>query len=196
MLQPILQFFSRIFPYTYARLSHWYLVLCYDHTRLFDFQSTVIAILPTCIYFLGALARNYYNDNEENPRRRPGPFRLLSDNVRYCTFIYNAINTIAGLDLVLRASGFWGKTLLAMDLFVESHLVVLANFVLFFSVGIFVGTLLEGLPFLMDLILHLWIRVEYIIHPPPEPVEADFEGNEFPADDPFDEEALLEEEVI
>lgn len=196
MLQTILQYLSCVFPYTSARLSHWHLILCYYHTRLFDFQSTVIAILPTCIYFLGAIARNYNDDNEEDPRHRPGPFRLLSDYVRYCTFIYNAINTIAGLDLVLRASGFWGKILLAMDLFVESHLVLLAEFILFFSVGIFVGTLLEGLPLLMDLVLHLWTLVEYIIHPPQEPIEADFEENELPAEDPFHEEQVLEEDEI
>lgn len=196
MLQTILLYLSRAFPYTSARLSHWHFLLYYDHTRRLDFQSTIIAILPTCIYFLGALARNDNDDNEEDPRHRPGPFRLLSDYVRYCTYIYNAINTIAGLDLVLRASGFWGKILLAMDLFVESHLVVLANFILFFSVGIFVGTALEGLPLLMDLILNLWILVEYIIYPPQEPLEADFEENEVPADDPFHEEWVLEEDEV
>lgn len=190
-------------PSSYISLAHF-------HTRLPDFRSGTFCCITTtlgpwifraqlsqyCQHASTSLARNDIDDNEEDPRHRPGPFRLLSDYVRYCTYIYNAINTIAGLDLVLRASGFWGKILLAMDLFVESHLVVLANFILFFSVGIFVGTALEGLPLLMDLILNLWILVEYIIHPPQEPLEADFEENEAPADDPFHEEWVLEEDEV
>ena len=174
MLQTILQYLSLIFPHTSARLAYWRFLLLYDDTGLLDPRNAVIAILPACIYFL-----DIFLGGDEVPfEDGPGTLGILNDCIKYGLCVHVIFNTIVALDLVLRASGSWSKILLAVDLLVESHLVLLASLIVFFSVGLFVSTALEGFPFVEDLFKAIWMWIKFDILNFEEPVEVDFEDDE------------------
>lgn len=169
MLQTILQYFSLVFPHTFARLAHWYLLLFYDNTELLDLHTVILAILPYCIYSINnfAAARHFRDDDDDDDERhqepRPGPFRVINERIECWFWVYKAFDLVAGLDDVLRASGFCGKVLLAIDLFVEGTLVLLAKMLFFTSVGIFVGAALEGFPWLHHFFISVWIVLRILI---------------------------------
>ena len=189
MMSTILQILSTAFPYTCARLAHWHLLLSYDDTGLLDPQNMTLAILPSCIYYIHgiAAARNVHNDDDDDEpwEDRPGPFRAISHCLRYWFFVYKAFDLVAALDVVLRAPGFWGKALLAMDLLVECTLVLVAKVIFIVSVGLFVGAALGGFPFLEAFFTSLWMFVQLEIE---EFREELFERNDLPADEAFREE--------
>ena len=192
MLQTILQHFSLFFPHTFARLAHWHLLYFYDNAGLFNPHDVIIAILPICIYHTLNFAQdNFYLDDDdgEDPLEiRPGPFRVITEYIQYWSFVYTLFELVAAVELVLRTSGFCGKTLLAIDLLVENTLVFLAKFIFFLSVGVFVGAVLEGFPYVEALIIAVWTSMKLGIFTLEEPLEEDFEGNEGLADNQIHEE--------
>ena len=195
MLQTILRYLTHIFPHTSARLAYWHFLLFYDDTGLLDLHNLVIAILPTCIYFLDIAAYVWAgndDDDDETPFERRGSLRVLNDGIRYWLLITRILELICGLDLVLRASGFWGRIMLAVDLAVESHLLLLANFMFSLSVGFFIGAALRGFSYVKDVLTMVWIILDMLwmdfndeILNRQEPIEADFEEDEAPEDDLF-----------
>ena len=174
MLQTILRYLSLNFPHTSARLAYWRFLLFYDDTGLLDPRNAVIAILPACIYFL-----DIFLGGEEMPfEDGPGTWGILNDCIIYGLCVHVIFNTIVALDLVLRASGSWSKILLAVDLLVESHLVLLASLIVFLSVGLFVSAALEGFPFVEDLFKAIWMWIKFDILNFEEHIEVDFEDDE------------------
>ena len=192
MLQTILQYFSFFFPHTFARLAHWHLLLFYDKAGLLDHHDIVIAILPTCIYHTVSFARDHVHlddDDDEGPlENQLGPFRVVNECIAYGSFVYKVFDLAAAVELLLRTSGFCGKTLLAIDLLVENALVFLAKFIFFVSVGVVVGAALEGFPYVEDLTIAVWMSIKLGIFTLEEPLREGFEGNEGPADDQLHEE--------
>ena len=184
MLQTILRYLSLNFPHTSARLEYWRFLLFYDDTGLLDPRNAVIAILPTCIYFLDI----FLGGDEEPFEDGPGTLGTLSDCMIYGLCVHVILEAIVALDLVLRASGSWSKTLLAVDLLVESQLVLLASLIVFLSVGLFVSVALEGFPFVVDLFNALWMWIKVDILNFEEPIEVDFEDDGAFENDPFREE--------
>ena len=161
MLQTILQYFSLVFPHTFARLAHWHLVF-HDNTVLLDPQNVILAILPFCIYQIEGFAIEDHHprddrDDEQPLGHPPGPFRVLSNNIRFWFFVYKAREVLAALDIVLRTPGLWSKVLVAIDLAVEGTLVLLAKMVFSVSVGLFVGVAFDGLPFLTGFFVSVWM---------------------------------------
>ena len=180
MLQTILRYFSLSFPHTSARLAYWRFILLYDDTGLLDPRNAVIALLPTCIYFLEIFLED-----------RPRTSGILNNCIVYGLFMHVIFDVVVALDLVLRASGSWSKILLAVDLLVESSLVLLASLIVFLSVGLFVTAALEGFPFARDLFLSIvcWMLVVFFeILGFEEPIEVDLEEDEAIAGDPFRDE--------
>ena len=184
MLQTILRYFSLNFPHTSARLAYWRFILFYDDTGLLDPRNTVIAILPTCIYFLKSLLGGDEVPFEDGP----GTLGILNDCITYGLCVHVIFDTIVALDLVLRCSGSWSKILLAVDLLLESHLVLLASLIVFFSVGLFVSAMLDGFPFVADLLNAVWMWIKFDILNFEEPIEVDFEDDEAFEDDLFRDE--------
>ena len=187
MLHVILQYLSHIFPHTTGRLAYWHSLLFYDNTGLFDLHNIIIAILPTCMYYLDVLAyagnHNDQNDHEVLLEPRPSPLRTLNDCTAHWLVVHGTLNLIATLDLALRASGFWGKILLAIDLIVEKNLVFLATRIIFFAVGVFVVAAIEKSPFVEDLFIMAWVAIKVVLFDEQDPIEADFD------DDDDDDEA-------
>ena len=192
MLQTILQYFSFFFPHTFARLAHWHLLLFYDKAGLLDHHDIVIAILPTCIYHTVNFARDRVHlddDDDEGPlENQLGPFGVVNECITYGSVVYKVFDLVAAVELLLRTSGFCGKTLLAIDLLVENALVFLAKFIFFLSVGVVVGAALEGFPYVEDLTIAVWTSIKLGIFTLEEPLQEGFEGNEGPADDQLHEE--------
>ena len=164
MLRTILQYFSVIFPQTFARLAHWYNFLVYGDTDLFDL---IISILPTCIYFIVDvyLGRNVRidDDAEELPENRPGSFRTINHCMKFWFFVYKAFDLLVALDLVLRASGFFRKLLLAMDLVMECTMVLVAKTLFMISISVFVGAAFEGFPYIEDFFTVVWMCLQDLI---------------------------------
>ena len=188
MLKPILQYFSVVFPNTFTRLAHWHLLFLDDNNVPLDLQSLIMAILPTCVFIIYGLAAarrireddNGEDDNDEDlPEYSLGPFSVLIDCIEYWVVVYKAFDVVAALDVVLRASGFFGKVLLAIDLLIEGTLVLLAKLTFFVLVGVFVGAAFEGFPFVKDFCITVWMYVQIVILN---------KRPEAPADDMFDEE--------
>ena len=192
MLQTILQYFSFFFPHTFARLAHWHLLLFYDKAGLLDHYDIITAILPACIYHTVNFARDRVHldddDDEEPLENQPGPFRAVNECITYGSFVYKVFDLVVAVELLLRTSGFCGKTLLVIDLLVENTLVFLAKFIFFVSVGVFVGAALEGFPYVEDLTIAVWTSIKLGIFTLEEPLEEGFEGNERPADDQLHDE--------
>ena len=184
MLQATLQYFSLAFPHTFVRLAYWHFLLSHDNTGLLDPHSMILAILPCCIYHINEIAANrtFADDDDEAPLEfRPGPFRVINGCITYWFLMYKARDLVAALDVVLRASGFGSKILLAIDLFVESTLVLLAKTTFFISVGLFVGAALEGFPY-------VWRFAQAIFRNLQNLPEGLFGRNDIPVGDPFLEE--------
>ena len=178
MLQAILRQYSLNFPHTSARLAYWRSLLFYDDTGLLDPRNAVIAILPACIYFL-----DIFLGGDDVPfEDGTGTLGILSDCIIYGLCVHVIFDTIVALDLLLRAPGFWTKILLAVDLLVESQLVLLASLIVFLFVGLFVSAALEGFPFVVDVFKALWMWIKFDILNFEERIEVDFE------DDPFRDE--------
>ena len=179
MLQTILRCLALNFPHTSARLAYWRFLLFYDDTGLLDPRNAVIAILPACIYFLDMLL----HEGDELPfEDGPGTLGFLNYWIIYGLCMHVIFDTTVALDLVLRTSGCWGKILLAIDLLVESHLVLLASLIVFLSIGLFVSAALDGFPFVEDLFNAIWMWIKYDILNFEEHIEVGFEAFE---DDPF-----------
>lgn len=181
MLQTILRYLSFSFPHTSARLAYWRFLLFHDNTGLLDPRNAIIAILPTCIYFL-----DIFLGGDDLPfEDGPVTLGMLSDCILYGLCVHVIFDTIVALDLVLRASGFWSKILLAVDLLVESHLVLLASLIVFISVGFFVSAAIEGFPFVVDLFNAFWMWIKFDILNFEENIEVNFEDDGAFEDDPF-----------
>ena len=188
MLQTSIQFFSSIFPHTSTRLAHWNLLLSHRNAELLDPLTIITAILPTCIYNIEFAARHAYvdNDDDEEPiETRPGAFGTIGDCIKYWFFVYKALDTVAGLELVLKASGFRNKILLVADLFMEGTMVLVAKGFFFLAVGIFVGAALEGFPFVKYLVKGFLIFLRLIVL---DLREAMVERNGIPAGNPIQDE--------
>ena len=187
MLQIILQYFSSVLPHTSARLAHWHL-LFYD----INHETLIFSLLPLCIYFIEgfAAARHFRDDDngEGPPEDRPGPFRVINDGIKYWFLVYKVLDLAAALDLVMKTSGFYGKAWLAIDLFVESTLLLLAKTLFFVSVGLFVGAALEGFPYLEGFFFSLWTFVQLFILDIQDLLEEPFGRNDVAADAPFGDE--------
>ena len=102
--------------------------------------------------------------------------------------MYKAFDIVAALDVVLRASGFFGKVLLAIDLLTEGILVLLAKLTFFVLVCVFVGAAFEGFPFVRDFCMAVWMYVQIVILTIQKIIEGVNRRTEAPADDMFDEE--------
>lgn len=193
MLQIILQYFSLVLPHTFARFAHWHLLLFHNNTGLLDPHTIILAILPSYIRmienFAAARHLNDAGDDEEPPGDRPGPFRVINDCLIYWFLVYKAFDLVAALNVVFRASGFCSKVLLAIDLLVESTLVLLAKIVILVSVSIFVGIAHEGFPFLIALFEPVWTCVQEVL-------AILSVRNEPPADEPLLQEEVLEENRV
>ena len=181
MLQTILRYLSLNFPERSARPADWRFLLLHDDNGLFDTRNAVIAILPTCIYFLDILLGGDDLPFDDGP----GTLGVLSDCILYGLCVHVICNTIVALDLVLRASGSWSKILLAVDLLVESHLVLVASLIVFLSVGLFVSAALEGFPFVVDLFHAFWMWIKFDILNFEEHIQVDFDDDGIFEDDPF-----------
>ena len=59
-------------------------------------------------------------------RLREDDLRVVKDFMRYEYLVYKALDLLAVLETVLKASGFWRRAMLAIDLFVEGTLTLLA----------------------------------------------------------------------
>ncbi|KAM0795303.1 hypothetical protein BDR22DRAFT_614516 [Usnea florida] len=149
MLQTIIQYFALFLPHTYARLAHWHILLFYDNIGLFDLQSVILVTLPFSIHIILRFAAAY--------RLREDDLRVVKDFMRYGYLVYKALDLLAVLKIVLKASGFWRKAMLAIDLFVECTLVLLAKRVVFASVGVSVRVALESLPYAKKLMISSWM---------------------------------------
>ena len=208
MLQTILRYFSLVFPHTCARLAYWHLLLFYNNTGLLDLHNVILAILPCCIIFINNFAadRHFRDDNdddddddddERHQEPRPGPFRVINECIPYWFWVYKTLDLVAGLNDVLRASGFCGKVLLAIDLCMEGTLVLLAKWLFFTSVGLFVGGTLEGFSYVKRFFLSVWVLLQlYILELQgllEELLEERRERNEVPAEEPPLEEEAIEE---
>lgn len=185
MLQTILRFLSLNFPHTSDRLAYWRFLLFYDDTGLLHPRNAVVAILPACIYFLDMLLHGGDDVPVENGL---GALSSLDDCIIYGLCIHAIFDTIVALDLVLRTSGSWSKILLAIDLLVESHLVLLASFVVFLSIGLFVSAALDGFPFVTALLNVIWAWIKFDILNFEQHIEVDIEDDEAFEDDPFRDE--------
>ena len=92
--------------------------------------------------------------------------------------------------MVLRVPGFRGKALLAMDLMMESTMVLVAKTVFFIAIGVFLSIKVDGfpvvrVPFVGAFCRVLWMGVQYINLGLVEILNA---MNEVVADDLLDEE--------
>ena len=185
MVQAILQTLSLVFPHTFARLARYWHLLFDDNSALLDPQNVILATLPFCIYLTQHIAaiRHYHDDGTDGPlpEGRLGPFRVINDCISYWFLVYKAFDLVAALGVVLRAPGFCGKALLAIDLLVEGILVFLAKIMFFVAVGLLVFAALEGFPFMMAVVMSLWEIIQDLW-------EELLERDEFPADEPFGEE--------
>lgn len=115
--------------------------------------------------------------------------------MRYWFWVYKAFDLVTALYAVLRTSGFCSKVLVAIDMFVEFTLVLLAKAVFFVSVRLFVGAALQGFSYLDGLFVSVGIFVQVLIIGLKELREEFFERNEVPAaDEPLFEEEVFEEE--
>lgn len=149
MLQIILQYFTLFLPHTFARLARWHVLLFYDNTGLLDLQNMILVTLPISIHFALRLAAAY--------RFRDDDLRLVKDCMRYGYLVYKALDLLAAMKTVLKASGSWRKAMLAIDLFVEGTVALLAKRILFASVGVVVGVALEGLPYAKRFLILGWM---------------------------------------
>ena len=149
MLQTIIRYFALFLPHTYARLAHWHILLFYDKTGLLDLQSVILVTLPISIHIVLRFAAAYRLGGDD--------LRFVKDFMRYGYLVYKALDLLAVLKTVLEASGFWRKAMLAIDLFVECTLVLLAKRIVFASVGVFVRVALEGLPYAKRLMILSWM---------------------------------------
>lgn len=208
MFQTILRYLSLVFPHTFTRLAHWHLLLFYDNTGLLDLPTVILAILPSCIHCVyGFAAAHHFHDDDDDdddgvgPQElRRGAFRVINDCLRYWFLVYKAFDLVAALEAVLRAPGFYGKVLLAIDLFVEGILVLLAKLGFFASVGIFVGAAFGGSPWLKRFFISVWMFLQFIILDLQDHLEEFLEKlrgrNEVPADEPPLEEDVIEEDGV
>lgn len=200
MLQIILQYFALFLPHTFARLAHWHVLLFYKNTRLLDLQNVILVTLPISIHFILRFAVAY--------RLREDNLRVVKDCMRYGYLVYKALDLLAALKTVLKASGFWRKAMLAIDLFVEGALTLLAKRIVFASVGVFVRVALDGLPYAKRLMILGWMlfislyrfsrmfvrAVFFELH---DYLEEIFEDSKVPAEEQVGEkEASKEEEVL
>ena len=134
--------------------------------------------------------------------------------MRYGFLVYKALDLLAALKTVLKASGFWRKAMLAIDLFVKGTLVLLAKRVFFASVGVFVGVALEGLPYAKRVLILSWMLsisswmlfvslcmflrmfVRVVILELQDRQEEPFESNKIPAEEQLGEKEASEEEEV
>ncbi len=184
MLRTILQYFSFVFPQTFARLAHWYNFLVYGDTELFHL---IISILPTCIYCIDVYVdRNAHidDDAEELPENRPGPFRVINQCMKFWFLVYKAFDLLTALDLVFRASGFFRKLLLAMDLVMEFIMVLVVKTIFIVSISVFVGAAFEGFPYIKDFFTGVWMSLQDLALALRE-LREEFERIEVPAEHRF-----------
>ncbi len=195
MPETILYYFSLIFPHTSRRLAHLRLLLFYDDSG-FDSQYMIFAMLPLCIYYVhGFAAALQARDNDGNDVRdlRIGAFRVIGDCLAHWTFVYRLFDLVAALDVVLRESGFCGKVLVAIDLFMECTLIHVAKMILSWSVSLFVGTAIGGFPYLKGFFFSIWEVIQLHL----QEFREQFHGwNEVFADDQFGEEQVLERDEV
>ena len=109
----------------------------------------ILVTLPISIHFILRLTAAH--------RLREGDLRVVRDFMRYGYLVYKALDLLAALNIVLKASGFWCKAMLAIGLFEEGTLVLLARRIVFVSVGVFVRVALEGLPYAKRLMILSWM---------------------------------------
>lgn len=164
MSQIIFKDLSLVFPHTCARLAHWHLVI-YSDTVLLHPQNVFLAILPYYLYQIEAFAIQDHlpqndRDDERPPQYPPGPFRVLLHNIKFWFFVYEARELVAALEIVLRTPGICGKVIVALDLAMESTLVLLPKILFFVSIGLFVGAAIQGLPFLTGFFTSAWMFLQ------------------------------------
>ena len=207
MLQTILQCFSPFLPHTFARLAHWHVLLFYDNTGLLDLQNVILVTLPISLHFILRFAAAY--------RLREDDLRVVKDCMKYGYMVYKALDLLAVLKIVLKESGAWRKAMLAIDLFVEGTLTLLAKRIVFASVNVVVGAALEGLPYAKRFLILGWMLsvsswmlfvsmcrflrmfVRAVVFEFQNHLEEVFEDNKVPAEEQIGEkEASKEEEVL
>ena len=105
--------------------------------------------------------------------------------------MYKLFELIAALDVVLRASGFCGKALVTLDLFMEHNLFYLVELLFYQFIGLLIGVALEGFPYVKRFFVTIWVTVQLALQDIRDDVRDDFRDvfrNEVPADAPLREE--------
>ena len=132
--------------------------------------------------------------------------------MRYRYLVYKALDLLAALKILLKASGFRRKAMLAIDLVVEGTLVLLAKRTVFASVGVFVRMALEGLPHAKRLMIFSWmlsiwmllislcsfvkVSVRVVILELQDRLEELLEDHKIPAEEQIGEKEASEEEEV
>ena len=109
--------------------------------------------------------------------------------------MYKLFELVAALDVVLRASGFCGKALVTLDLFMEHNLFYLVQSLFYQFIALLIGVALEGFPYVKRFFVTIWVTVQLAL----QDIRDDFRDgfrdgfrevfrNEVPADAPLREE--------
>ena len=109
------RFFDAVFPYTSARLHHWVYFLSDANLNTLEHHSLIPSVLPLYLFLLGRVVELYIGRTAPPDQTHPAWPSVRSALCKWL-LLYQAVNIISALAVVITTPGFLAKLMVALDL--------------------------------------------------------------------------------